>query len=237
MVDSRRFFSVSVLTCALAALTVLAAGPLRDYDVRGHRYWSRMLTPDVQRILQQVLDRIAGQAVDLPILAIVAITIAVRLRSWRPILIAAMAELAFYGGVGGIKVLLARPAPTERDARFFDGGIFRDGWHGISYPSGHAAEAILIYGTAVYLIARYTTASTRVVRVLCVCVGLIALNAVVVSYTLGWHWATDLVAGLISGALFLRILTWWDTASFERQAALVAQTPTLDRQVDKDLVA
>lgn len=237
MVDSRRFVSVSVLTCALAVLTVLAAGPLRGYDVRGHRYWSRLLTPDVQKLLQDVLDKIAGQAVDLPILVLVAVVIAVRLRSWRPVAIAAMAEVAFYVGVGGIKVLLARPAPTERDAHFFDGGLLRDGWHGISYPSGHAAEAILIYGTAVYLVARYTSASQRTVRLLCVGVGLIAVNAVVVSYTLGWHWGTDLLAGLLTGALFLRILTWWDTASIEKEHALLVAATAAEPRTDADLVA
>lgn len=236
MLHSRRFVSVSVLTCALAALTMLAAGPLRGYDVRGHRYWARLLPPHLQTLLQDVLDRIAGQAVDLPVLALVAVTIALRLRSWRPIVIGAAAEAAFYGGVGGIKVLLARPAPTERDAHFFDGGIFRDGWHGISYPSGHAAEAILVYGTAVYLIARYTSASRRTVRLLSVGVGLIALNAVVVSYTLGWHWATDLIGGLLTGGLFLRVLIWWDTAAIE-QIEPVAPVVPVGRQSEKDLVA
>ncbi|WP_431500033.1 phosphatase PAP2 family protein [Nocardioides sp.] len=216
---SRRLISVSALGGALILLTILAAGPLQHVDIHGHEHWSRMLPPQAQHILQNVLDPIAGQAVCLPVLVTVAVVIAYRRRSWRPIICAAAAEAAFYLGVGGFKVLLARPAPTERDAEFFAGGLLKDGWHGISYPSGHAAEAVLVYGTAVYLIARYTGASRTLVRLLAAGVGLIALNAVVVSYILGWHWASDLFAGLLTGGLLLRLLVWWDTDAIARERA------------------
>lgn len=228
MDQSRRIKSAVVLGGALALLTVLAAGPLQQVDTTGHRYWSRMLSPQAQFVLQDILDPIAGQAVCLPVLALVAIVIAYRRRSWRPIICAAAAEAAFYLGVGSLKVLLARPAPTKEDAGFFDGGILKDGWHGISYPSGHAAEAVLIYGTAVYLIARYTAASRRTVRLLAAGVGVIALNAVVVSYTLGWHWTTDLLAGLLLGGLLLQLLAWWDTRALARARA--------EKELDRTLV-
>ncbi|MER7557543.1 phosphatase PAP2 family protein [Nocardioides sp. NPDC126508] len=217
-------------------LTVLAAGPLQDLDTRGHEYWARALPPEVHHVLQHVLDPIAGQAVCLPVLITVAVVIACRRRSWRPIICAMAAEAAFYVGVGGCKVLLARPAPTERDAEFFAGGILKDGWHGISYPSGHAAEAVLVYGTAVYLIARYTAVSRTTVRVLVAGVGVIALNAVAVSYTLGWHWASDLFAGLLAGGLLLRLLVWWDTEAIARERderELAAERPTVPASYER----
>lgn len=217
-------------------LTVLAAGPLQDVDIHGHEFWAGMLPLEVHYVLQHVLDPIAGQAVCLPVLVTVAVVIAARRRTWRPIICAAAAEAAFYLGVGGTKVLLARPAPTERDAEFFAGGILRDGWHGISYPSGHAAEAVLIYGTAVYLIGRYTSASRTTVRVLAVGVGVIALNAVAVSYTLGWHWASDLFAGLLTGGLLLRLLVWWDTEAIARERAeeeLAAERPLVPASYER----
>ena len=221
---------------SLVVLTVLAAGPLQHLDTHGHEYWSRMLPPEVQYVLQHILDPIAGQAVCLPVLATVAVVVAHRRRSWRPIICAVAAEAAFYLGVGGSKVLLARPAPTEQDAEFFAGGILKDGWHGISYPSGHAAEAVLVYGTAVYLIARYTAASRTTVRVLAVGVGLIALNAVAVSYTLGWHWASDLFAGLLTGGLLLRLLVWWDTEAAAREREdqeLAAERPLVPASYER----
>lgn len=198
--------STSVLALALLGVTLLAAGPLQEMDQAAHGHWAQHLTPGLQPFVQQVLDPIAGQAVCLPVLVAVAGTLAWRHRTWRPLECVAAAEVAFYGGVGLFKVLLARPAPTTDDSDLFDGGLRTLGWSGISYPSGHAAEAVLIYGTAVYLIGRWTTASARTMRRLRFGVGVIALNAVAVSYYLGWHWVTDLVGGLLVGGLLLRLL-------------------------------
>ena len=91
------------------------------------------------------------------------------------------------------------------------------GAKGISFPSGHAAESILIFGAAVYLLAHYSAASPRLVRRLRWVVALIALNSVVVSFLLGWHWMSDLLGGLLLGGLLLRLITRWDERGRERQ--------------------
>ncbi|WP_219921987.1 phosphatase PAP2 family protein [Brevibacterium oceani] len=195
-----------VLALAFAVVTVLAAGPLRVWDYKLNRRWLYLFNQDLVWFVQHILDPIAGQAVCLPVLVVTAITLARRRRSWRPVVIAVAAEAAFYLGVGSFKLLLARPATTLHDPRFFQGGLLDLGDRGISYPSGHAAEAVLIYGTVAYLIATYSSASTRTVRRLWWAVAVISANSVVVSFALGWHWATDLVGGLLAGGLFLRII-------------------------------
>ncbi|MCK9792266.1 phosphatase PAP2 family protein [Isoptericola sp. 4D.3] len=201
-----RLTSAPVLLAGLVAVTLLAAGPLQGVDEAAHGHWAQRLTPGLQPFIQHVLDPIAGQAVCLPVLLAVAGTLSWRHRTWRPLWCAAMAELAFYGGVGLLKVVLARPAPTTDDADLFGGGLRELGWSGISFPSGHAAEAVLIYGTAVYLVGRWTNASARTMSSLRLVVGAVALNAVAVSYYLGWHWISDLVGGLLVGGLLLRLL-------------------------------
>ncbi|MEN5074615.1 phosphatase PAP2 family protein [Isoptericola cucumis] len=216
--------STSVLALSLLGVTLLAAGPLQEMDQAAHGHWAQRLTPGLQPFVQQVLDPIAGQAVCLPVLVGVAGTLAWRHRTWRPLECVVAAEVAFYGGVGLFKVLLARPAPTTDDAGLFDGGLQTLGWSGISYPSGHAAEAILIYGTAVYLVGRWTSVSERTLRGLRVGVGAIALNAVAVSYYLGWHWVTDLVGGLLVGGLLLRLLIEADRRDLWRSRPRRART-------------
>ncbi|WP_216629945.1 phosphatase PAP2 family protein [Brevibacterium renqingii] len=194
------------LALAFIAVTVIAAGPLRVWDYKLNRRWLYLADPDLVWFAQHILDPIAGQAVCLPVLAITAITLAYRRRSWRPVAFALGTEAAFFLGVGSLKILLARPATTLHDPRFFQGGLLELGDRGISYPSGHAAESVLIYGAVAYLIATYSSASTRTVRLLWWAVAAIGVNSVVVSFLLGWHWATDLIGGLLAGGLFLRIL-------------------------------
>ncbi|MGP9538860.1 phosphatase PAP2 family protein [Brachybacterium sp. AOP43-C2-M15] len=211
-----RLTSVPVLAAALTGLMLLAARPLNDLDLFLAKRWLYRVEPSLLPFAQNVLDRIAGQAVCLPVLAVVAIVIARRRRSWRPIVIGLLAEAGFLLGVGSLKVLTARGVTYERDPRFFEAGFFEMGSKGISFPSGHAAEAVLIYGAAVYLIANYTGASDRLVRILRWVVVAITINSVAVSFLIGWHWATDLVGGVLAGGLVLRLIVEWDRRSRRR---------------------
>src|SRR5699024_12417842 len=95
-------------------------------------------------LVQRYVCSAACQVVGLTVLAITAIALRYRRRSWRAIGFAVATESAFFLGVGSLKVLLARPATTLHDPRFFQGGLLDLGSRGISYPSGHAAEAVQI---------------------------------------------------------------------------------------------
>lgn len=214
-----RLTSAPSLAIALVLVIVVAAGPFQDMDLFLAKRWLYRLDPSLLPFAQNVLDPIAGQAVCLPVLVAVAVVIARRRRSWRPLLIAGLAELGFLLGVGTMKVLLARGVTYERDPRFFEAGLFEMGTKGISFPSGHASEAVLIYGAAVYLIAHYTGASDRLVRILTWVVVAISINSVAVSFLIGWHWVSDLVGGLLAGGLFLRLIVDWDRRARRRAAA------------------
>lgn len=217
-----RLTSVPVLAIGLIVATMIAAGPMQVVDERLNHRWIMTIAPAWNPFLQEVLDRVAGQAVCLPVLATVAIVLAWRRRSWRPILFAAAAEAAFYLGIGGLKFLLARPSPTVGDAEFLRGGFLEFGEMGISFPSGHASEAVLIYGAAVFLIHHYSSASARTVLILRWVVAAITVNSVAVSFLLGWHWASDLVGGVLAGGLFLRILSEMDLKAQENAAYAAA---------------
>src|SRR3989337_2302385 len=114
-----------------AVVTLLAMGPLQGFDTATTRRWVLDHTPSWEPLVQHVLAPISGQAVCLPVLLLVGAVLARRLRSWRPLLVVLVTELAFYGGIGTIKVAFARPATILGDPRFFSGGVFEHGAHGI----------------------------------------------------------------------------------------------------------
>lgn len=215
-----RLTSPWTLAFALLAVVLLAGGPLQQLELFLAKMWLYRLEPDLIWVTQNVFNRFASQIVCLPVLSVVALVLARRRRSWRPIVFTLLAEAAFLVGVGGMKVLLARGVTYERDPRFFAAGFFEMGSKGISFPSGHAAEAVLLYGAAVFLIARYSSASPRLVRLLCWGVAALTVNSVAASFLLGWHWAGDLIGGVLAGGLFLRLLIDWD----ERGRARLADT-------------
>lgn len=204
-----RLTSIPVLAIAFVMVALLAMGPLQHFDRVTNGPWAWRYTPRLVPFIQLVLDHISSRRVNLPILAVTAVVIAMTRRSWRPIVIAAVAEGGFYV-LGLAKLGFSRPAPVLHNPGFFDGGWWADGRVGVSFPSGHAGEAVLIYGTVAYLIGTYTRISPRGYHWVKVAVAVQALNCVVTSYYLGYHWATDLVGGLLLGGLLLRVLTTLD---------------------------
>jgi membrane-associated phospholipid phosphatase len=204
-----RATSWQALLVAFVVVVLLATGPLQGVDRALHHPWARELTPGLVPFLRDLLDRIAGQRVNLPVLATTAVVLAARRRSWRPVGVALVAEAGFYV-VGLLKLLFARPAPMLHDPAFFAGGLGVDGREGISFPSGHAAESVLIYGAVVYLVAVYSSASRRTVTALGVLTAVLVVNAVVVSFGLGYHWFSDLLGGVVTGGLLLRTVVGID---------------------------
>lgn len=215
-----RLTSAPALAGALVVVTILAWGPLAELDESLQGYWAKKYTPNWATFLDQVPNAVAGQAVCLPVLLGVALWLARKHRTWHPLAIVAVTEAGFYGGIGSLKLLLGRTAPAAGQGHFWQGGVFEHGWYGIAYPSGHAAEAILIYGAAAYLLRTYAEPDWRITRRLNWLVGLITLNAVVVAFYLGFHWPSDLLAGLLAGALVLRLIVDADRAVAARRPFL-----------------
>lgn len=204
--SSSRWTSAPALAGALVVVTLLAAGPLRSLDVALQGYWAKRYTPNWFDFLDTVPNAIAGQAVCLPVLLVIALVLARKHRTWHPLAIVVAAEVAFYAGVGGMKILLGRTSPAAGVGHFWEGGVFAHGWYGIAYPSGHAAEAILFYGAAAYLLRTYASPHVRIRKRLNFLVGLITAQSIVVAFYLGFHWPTDLLGGMLAGALMLRII-------------------------------
>lgn len=200
--------SLPVLVCLLVFITVLASGPLHGLDRALNQPWSEWIFPQWRPFVDDVIDPVASQAVIIPILALTAGILSFRQQTWRPLMIAAAAEISVVGMVGAMKVIIARPSPVLGDPSFFHGGIFNHGGYGIIYPSGHAAQSIALYGVIVFLLGRYSSTSRTTLDLLTIGVGVVAMMTLLSSLYLGWHWSTDLFAGLVTGGVVLRTVIY-----------------------------
>ncbi len=181
------------LAVAFVAWTWFIAGPLKGARIDqtlNHNYEIRSYVD-----VLHVMDRIGQRAVALPILGVVAGVVGWRHRSTRPVLISVIAVIAVNLCVLILKLWLGRGAPLDHKPRFFIDGQ--------AYPSGHSSNIVAVYGTAAYLIWRYTAANRRVRVAMVMIVSVLAVVMTTTSVLLRWHWFGDLVAGFLVGGVVL----------------------------------
>ena len=144
------------------------------------------------------LDDLGLRSVSGIALLIVAIYISRRFKTWRPINLGLLSFLSLNVVVGAFKYGLGRTKPRDG----FD--ILHAG--GMSYPSGHASNAIFIWGVVAYLIYRYAHVDRYNGRLASAAVGLLALTVCVVSLLRNTHWFLDLFGGLLLGGALLVLI-------------------------------
>ncbi|MBQ1072348.1 phosphatase PAP2 family protein [Micromonospora sp. C31] len=178
--------------------------------------WSQAHRPTAAHWTAVILNYL-GQGTPLTLIALgLAVLLAVRLGSVRPVLPPVLAFALTFLTIGPLKVWTARPAPSasikdpflpaERTLPLFQDELplrFAQ-----SYPSGHVANAIVWYGVIALLLAPLLRTYGRSVPPRLVAVVRVVPPLVVLCTTtyLGWHWLTDSVAGLLLGLLLDRLL-------------------------------
>ena len=129
------------------------------------------------------------------VLLIFAALIGWRFKSFRPFNLSVLALLALNGVVGACKLIIGRTKPR----------LYVDALHanGMSYPSGHASNAIISWGLLAYLIYRYTNRYPfEGIRLYPIAWG-ISLTVCIVSLIRKTHWFSDLLGGVFIGAALL----------------------------------
>jgi membrane-associated phospholipid phosphatase len=166
-----------------------------------------------------VLTQLGGRATILVVLAGLVGYLAWRRHTWLP-LIRVLAALALLTAVVyGIKNGTGRTAPGFPGSFFFHDD-------GASFPSGHVANAVLMWGVARWQAVEYGL-SDRVQRIfwLLSIFGPVVTGLAMVS--LDFHWVTDAVVGAAVGVLLLGVvhaldavvLSRWVRARAGRQSA------------------
>jgi membrane protein DedA with SNARE-associated domain/membrane-associated phospholipid phosphatase len=172
---------------------VLARDELALVDRPVARFFVAHREAWLTRLLQD-LTNLGSARVLVPLILVVGVAWWLRRRTWRPLgLLAAAyagADLAF----NAVKELVHRPRPPA--------GILLKPVAGPSFPSGHATQAVAVYGMLAALTAAATPRWSRKVTAWALAVVVIGLVAVSRLY-LGAHWLTDALGGLALGAAWL----------------------------------
>ena len=173
---------------------VITNGPLIALDARIANAGRFDFPSWIDFILMRI-DDLGLRGLTATALMIAAIYIARRFKTWRPLNLAILSIIALNLIVGLAKLLIGRTKPQLNVDLIYAGGL--------SYPSGHASNAILSWGVLAYLIYRYAHVDRYRGRLASAGVALISVSVCVVSLFRNTHWLSDLVGGLFIGAALL----------------------------------
>ena len=113
----------------------------------------------------------------------------------RPPRVLGVALVLHNASVGAVKILTGRLGPydarTPGSAELFHGGMV--------FPSGHTANAVVVWGTLAYLAGHHRRTGALAACVMAVGVGLTTVY-------LGTHWVSDVLGGWATGVLVLLAL-------------------------------
>jgi len=176
---------------ALAAFALLgyrvARGPLRWPDAATSRFFGHGVP--VARIFT-----ISGYARVLSVLGALAVVAALAARAQlKAVVMILFVQIASQVVIEAIKATFGRARPAE--------------WHyrqerGYSYPSGHAATAVVFYGMWAWLVASSALPAAPKAVLAVLLLGW-ALGICWSRLALGAHYVTDVLGGMLFGAAFV----------------------------------
>ena len=194
MIRAIRWSTLLFLGFIVVTQQVITNGPLIALDARIANA-GRVGFPSWIDFILMRIDDLGLRGLTATALMIAAIYISRRFKTWRPFNLAILSIIALNLAVGLAKLLIGRTKPQLNVDLIYAGGL--------SYPSGHASNAILSWGVLAYLIYRYAHVDRYRGRLASTGVAFISMSVCVVSLFRNTHWLSDLVGGLFIGAALL----------------------------------
>lgn len=178
----------------LVTQQVLTFGPLVEYDKKINSDPKPQFEGFAGFLLRR-LDDLGLRGLTATVLIIAASFIAYKFKTWRPLNLAFLSLILLNLVVGTSKLVLGRTKPRDGFDLLHAGGM--------SYPSGHASNAVLSWGILAYLIYRYAKVDRYQGRLASAGVVAISVTVCIVSLIRHTHWFTDLLGGLFIGSALL----------------------------------
>ena len=197
MVRAFRWSAIFFSGFLIITQQVIVNGPLIEIDKWVHDL-ERPEFKGFSGFIIRRLDDLGLRGVTATALLLAAFYIARRFKTWRPLNLAILSILSLNLVVGIFKFWLGRTKPKA--------GIDLLHFGGMSYPSGHASNAILIWGIIAYLIYRYAHVDRYRGRLASAGVAVLALTVCIVSLVRNTHWFSDLFGGLLLGGALLVLI-------------------------------
>ena len=193
-----------LLLLAFLTISVLVHGPLTGLDERIRAAVLARAASPGWRWLGDTPHRPAPLIIDLgmttvavPVLAAVALALAIRRHTVRPVLIALTGVVLLLATVIPAKIILGRPGPGLPPVLPGQLGVF---------PSGHTSTACICFSLAVAMLV-----AGQPPRVRYLALSALALLWLAVGAALVWcdyHWFTDVVAGWALSGLLIQLTFW-----------------------------
>ncbi len=173
---------------------VIINGPLVTYDEE----IASQPQPEFEGLSEFILRRLDDlglRGLTATVLLIAAAFIAYKFKTWRPLNLAFLSVVLLNLVVGGFKLMLGRTKPRDGFDLLHAGGM--------SFPSGHASNAVLSWGILAYIIYRYAKVDRYQGKLATAGVITITLTVCIVSLIRRTHWFSDLLGGIFIGSALL----------------------------------
>lgn len=189
--------AIAMAIFILITIDVLHSGPLTDLDATIAR-WERPELPDWGDWVVYNLDHLGLRGLTAVFLISLSIYLGRKFKTWRPFNLSLVSLLALNLVVGLAKLEFGRTKP-KLQIDLLDAG-------GMSYPSGHASNAILTWGLFAYLAVKYSAPSSFRTKLAIWSVAATTTLVVFISLFRNTHWLSDLVGGVSIGAALLLLI-------------------------------